>query len=243
MICRSKIRSSWQTSRSRNFPLYGSREVLFVVSGLSTCDPGNVHTAIAAAKSAKVRVSVVSVAAEMHVCRRMSEETGGMFGVSTSQHHLEELLLGHAPPPPLNEEATKASLVHMGFPKKRALEQGAFFSGRGGEYVCPRCSSRVEELPSQCTVCSLTLVSSPHLARSYHHLFPVAPFKDVEEGGRIAGNCFACRRKIDIRASQGMTTMIRPHPCAESASKCSVFLATRKYTNAFIIALFARMQY
>lgn len=43
----------------------GSREVLFVVSALSTCDPGNVHTAIAAAKNAKIRVSVVSVAAEM----------------------------------------------------------------------------------------------------------------------------------------------------------------------------------
>ena len=99
----------------------------------------------------------------------------------------------------------------MGFPQKRLLEKSAFFSGRGGEYVCPRCSSRVEvmylfmcvfvlislipssrshlflfppissfslpqELPSQCNVCKLTLVSSPHLARSYHHLFPVPPF-------------------------------------------------------------------
>lgn len=37
----------------------------------------------------------------------MSEETGGLFGVSLSQHHLEELLMAHAPPPPLDEEATK----------------------------------------------------------------------------------------------------------------------------------------
>ena len=93
----------------------------------------------------------------------------------------------------------QASLVEMGFPQKRPLDKGAFFSGRGGEYVCPRCASRVEvnpthpkfvenikinnpvtflqELPAQCSVCSLTLVSSPHLARSYHHLFPVAPFE------------------------------------------------------------------
>jgi transcription initiation factor TFIIH subunit 2 len=28
-------------------------------------------------------------------------------------------------------------------------------------------------------VCRLTLVSSPHLARSYHHLFPVAPYEEV----------------------------------------------------------------
>jgi hypothetical protein len=30
-----------------------------------------------------------------------------LFGVSQSQHHLEELVMAHVPPPPLNEEATK----------------------------------------------------------------------------------------------------------------------------------------
>ena len=35
------------------------------------------------------------------------------------------------------------------------------------------------ELPTACHVCGLTLVSSPHLARSYHHLFPVRPFQEV----------------------------------------------------------------
>mmetsp|Transcript_3700 Transcript_3700/g.16249 ORF Transcript_3700/g.16249 Transcript_3700/m.16249 type:complete len:402 (+) Transcript_3700:95-1300(+) len=185
-------------------PTYGTREVLFVVSALSSCDPGNVHTAIAAAKSANVRVSVVSVAAELHICRRMTEETGGMFGVSQSQHHLEDLLMAHAPPPPLNEQATKASLVEMGFPQKRPLDKGAFFSGRGGEYVCPRCASRVEELPAQCSVCSLTLVSSPHLARSYHHLFPVAPFEELNDAAKLdARNCFACNLKFDRSGARG----------------------------------------
>lgn len=28
-------------------------------------------------------------------------------------------------------------------------------------------------------MCGLTLISSPHLARSYHHLFPVAPYREV----------------------------------------------------------------
>ena len=31
----------------------------------------------------------------------------------------------------------------------------------------------------ECKVCSLTLVSAPHLARSYHHLFPLEAFKEV----------------------------------------------------------------
>ena len=37
----------------------------------------------------------------------------------------------------------------------------------------------MQELPGGCHVCGLTLVSSPHLARSYHHLFPVRPFREV----------------------------------------------------------------
>ena len=48
-----------------------------------------------------------------------------------------------------------------------------------GGYTCPRCKARVGELPSSCHVCGLSLVSSPHLARSYHHLFPVKPFAEV----------------------------------------------------------------
>ncbi|CAI5979480.1 unnamed protein product [Closterium sp. NIES-65] len=43
----------------------------------------------------------------------------------------------------------------------------------------PPPSSRVCALPAECPECALTLVSSPHLARSYHHLFPVPPFSEV----------------------------------------------------------------
>lgn len=39
--------------------------------------------------------------------------------------------------------------------------------------------SKNAELPSDCAVCGLKLVLSPHLARSFHHLFPVQPFTEV----------------------------------------------------------------
>jgi transcription factor Ssl1 len=42
-----------------------------------------------------------------------------------------------------------------------------------------RCKGRVVELPCSCHICGLTLVSSPHLARSFHHLFPVHAFAEV----------------------------------------------------------------
>ena len=37
------------------------------------------------------------------------------------------------------------------------------------------------ELPCSCHICGLTLVSSPHLARSYHHLFPVRAFSEIPQ--------------------------------------------------------------
>ncbi|CAM9532216.1 unnamed protein product [Choristocarpus tenellus] len=46
-------------------------------------------------------------------------------------------------------------------------------------YNCPRCKTKTSELPSECIICNLPLVSSPHLARSYHHLFPVPHFEET----------------------------------------------------------------
>ncbi len=45
------------------------RQVLVLFAALSTCDPGNVLDAVKAAKGARLRVSVVGVAAEVHICR------------------------------------------------------------------------------------------------------------------------------------------------------------------------------
>jgi hypothetical protein len=45
---------------------------------------------------------------------------------------------------------------------------------------CPRCKARQCNLPTTCTVCGLTLVSSSDLSQSYHHLFPIPPFEVLE---------------------------------------------------------------
>ena len=53
------------------------------------------------------------------------------------------------------------------------------------------------ELPTACHVCGLTLVSSPHLARSYHHLFPVRPFQEVSPA-ELAGMQVSVRAAVCI---------------------------------------------
>lgn len=81
----------------------------------------------------------------------------------------------------------------MGFPQRSPEEaSSAVFVGPDARllpasYTCPRCRSRVAELPCECHTCGLTLISSPHLARSYHHLFPVQPFDEDSEVGGAGG--------------------------------------------------------
>lgn len=123
------------------------------------------------------------------------------------QFHLKELLLEHAPPPPAIAEYAVANLIKMGFPQRAAEGVVSICvchkeAKVGAGYTCPRCKARVCELPTECRICGLTLVSSPHLARSYHHLFPITPFNEVSSSnGNIIGQrsletCFGCMHNL-----------------------------------------------
>ena len=59
-------------------------------------------------------------------------------------------------------------------------------------YLCPQCSAKYCELPVECRGCGLTLVSAPHLARSYHHLFPMAPFTELPSAQADTDTCAGC---------------------------------------------------
>lgn len=47
----------------------------------------------------------------------------------------------------------------------------------------------------ECRACGLTLVSAPHLARSYHYLFPVDPFKEIAFESNHSF-CFGCQKSF-----------------------------------------------
>ncbi|CAL9100504.1 unnamed protein product [Musa acuminata var. zebrina] len=131
-------------------------------------------------KKAKIRCSVIGLSAEIFISEMKR------LGILILWHwfHFKELLLEHAPLPPAIAEYAAANLIEMGFPQRGAEGVIAICSCHkdvkiGGGYTCPRCKARVCELPTECWICGLTLVSSPYLARSYHHLFPVTPFNEV----------------------------------------------------------------
>lgn len=63
-------------------------------------------------------------------------------------------------------------------------------------FCCPQCGSHYCELPVECKQCGLTLVSASHLARSYHHLFPIKPFFERDQSSDDK-QCYSCIKEFD----------------------------------------------
>lgn len=192
-------------------PSHASREILVIMGSLTTCDPTDINVTIDTLKLDGVRCSVIGLAAEVHICRQLANKTGGVYNVILDDSHFRDLLLQNVDPPPA-AGCLDASLIKMGFPHQLTVEGAeepltmcmCHVDAAGSEgsklttggYYCPQCSSKYCELPVECRACSLTLVSAPHLARSYHHLFPAANYREVsyDVGNTISTHCYACQK-------------------------------------------------
>jgi len=168
-------------------PRHGSREIILVTAALSTCDPGFILTeTLPKLQQANIRVTCFALSAELHICRKLAEATAGNMGVCLDQQHFRDWLLAQCTPLPTNKtgNATKGcEMIPMGFPSRMAGEVATLVhAGRQKTilartaYTCPQCQGKNSELPTDCAVCGLKLVLAPHLARSFHHLFPVPTF-------------------------------------------------------------------
>ena len=203
-------------------PPYGSREVLVLLSALSTCDPGNIFDALKSAQAAKLKVSIVGLSADMHISRRIAEDSGGTYNVALSKEHLDELVMQLCTPPAVPKDSAAANLVRMAFPNKDAEgTEHAAFVGEGGNvtsgaYTCPVCKSKNAHIPGNCHVCGVQLIASAHLARSYHHLFPLPGFAEVPlTNGMAAHTCAFCQLAFK-RQLPGPQAVLAP----EVAYKC-----------------------
>ena len=110
-----------------------------------------------------------------------------------------------------------ARFIEMGFPtfeqgmpmpkpatsRVRGTHENSFAFSTSG-YTCPRCLTFVGEngLSLPCPTCGILLSASKDLARSYHHLFPVAPFEElpvlrcVELAKAGCTACAGCNRQL-----------------------------------------------
>ncbi|KAM0746708.1 TFIIH basal transcription factor complex, subunit SSL1 [Meredithblackwellia eburnea MCA 4105] len=200
-----------------HLPPHGSREVIVIFGSLTTCDPGNIHTTISATEKDRVRVNIIGLSAEMRICRDICSRTKGIYGVAKDDLGLRDLLFEFVSPPPTllasrshllgagpassnttSGATTTSDLMQMGFPTLVHSPYPGLCSChsklRTVGFTCPRCKSRICDVPTECRVCGLTVVSSPHLARSYRHLFPVANYTQIPPPlpSTSPPSCYAC---------------------------------------------------
>lgn len=185
-------------------PSHGTREILLLMGALNSVDPGDVHRTIDSLVADKIHASVIGLAAQVAICHELVSKTnsGDVSGYNIVLHeqHFRELMMAVTTPPATFEHAQAASsLLMMGFPSRTVEAQPSLCAchsrpSREG-YLCPRCGTKVCGLPSECPACSLTLILSTHLARSYHHLFPLVNWVEVPwHDAHRSSQCFACQR-------------------------------------------------
>jgi len=177
-------------------PSHGTREVIIVFGSLLSLDPSDIHQTIRACIQDRVRVSVIGMGARLKICSEIVSRTNAgdesEYVVATDQELFRELLLATTTPPVVRATIappvsmppeSAAALMMMGFPSRVVEDSPTMCACHGiltsGGYTCSRCSAKVCSLPVTCPSCQLTLLLSTHLARSYHHLFPLRNWSEV----------------------------------------------------------------
>lgn len=190
----------------KHMPNHTSKEVLIIMGSLTSCDPGDIHATIQSLATYNIRCSVIGLSAEVKVCKTLVTETKGTYDIVIDDAHFKDLVFEHLNPPPA-KKGTQSSLIRMGFSQyvhddKETpamctchLSKNTNFSHHG--YFCPQCQAKYCDLPIGCHVCGLTLVSAAHLARSFHHLFPVELFKEIKVAEGSSSKCFACNKTLE----------------------------------------------
>ncbi|KAJ3148846.1 hypothetical protein HDU89_004426 [Geranomyces variabilis] len=216
-------------------PAHASREILVVYASLTTCDPDNIIDTIDALRRNEIRVSIVGLSAEVQVCKTICKETKGTYRVVMNEGHFKELLFENIPPPPIAMAQNMSNLIKMGFPITRNFDPPTLCAChhkpiRKG-YACPGCSSTICDIPTDCPVCALTLVSSPLLARSYHHLFPVDNYKEVLPAPPLpdvlattappaTGYCFSCLQAFALKTGATNAALVGLRSARYECGRC-----------------------
>ncbi|PFH31654.1 general transcription factor IIH polypeptide 2 GTF2H2 [Besnoitia besnoiti] len=187
-------------------PPYSTREVLILYGSLRTCDVGCIEETIAAVKKNNICCNVICLAAELHILKKLCQDTGGSHAVPLHRDHLRALLLKHTHPPTWSTNM-QPCLIRMGFPSLKTTSTAALCSCHQqltfASFVCPQCGAKLCDIPSRCRCCFLHLVSPADISRSFHSLCPPLPFEplpaDLPQARRI---CACCASPVERGGSQ-----------------------------------------
>ncbi|KAL8679981.1 MAG: hypothetical protein Q9186_003797 [Xanthomendoza sp. 1 TL-2023] len=210
-------------------PSHGTREILLLFGSLLSSDPGDIHTTIASLVASHINTTVIGLSAQVAICLTLVKRTNPHsnpqkhYNVALDEVNYRELIMRLAIPPEAHtqqatsvEDSNASSLLMMGFPSRVTDPKPSLCACHSrpttGGYLCSRCSSKVCSLPTTCPACSLTLILSTHLARSYHHLFPLQNWKTVSWSRATSTThrhktlCFGCQTPFPTHPTTTTTT-------------------------------------
>ncbi|KAL8700161.1 MAG: hypothetical protein Q9201_005605 [Fulgogasparrea decipioides] len=221
-------------------PSHGTREILLLFGSLLSSDPGDIHTTIGSLVASHITTTVIGLSAQVAICLTLVKRTNPHsnpqkhYNVALDEVNYRELIMRLATPPESHtqqatqsvEDSNASTLLMMGFPSRVTDPKPSLCACHSrpttGGYLCPRCSSKVCSLPTTCPACSLTLILSTHLARSYHHLFPLQNWKTVSwsrarsPAHKHKLRCFSCQNAFPVQPTS--STMSTTGAAADSAS-------------------------
>lgn len=195
-----------------------TREILIIFGALFTSDPGNIHTTAQALVKEKISIRIIGLTARVAICEELCKLTN--FGDSRTSYHVvlnethwKDLISDCVTPLAVTKQESQNTegftLVKMGFPSRVSDVEATLCSCHSklvyGGYICPNCKSRVCNLPTVCPCCELMLILSTHLARSYHHLFPLKLFREVKSTEELlTKKCFSCQIEFPTIKAQNV---------------------------------------
>jgi transcription initiation factor TFIIH subunit 2 len=117
------LQNSLELSRSilKQSPEQGSREILLLMASMTSRDPDDIQSTVQRLLADRIRCSIVSLSAEVNVCKQICRQTGGEYRVAMNEAHYRDLLWSLLPPPPIlvaQSAKSAARMILMGFPDR-----------------------------------------------------------------------------------------------------------------------------
>lgn len=180
------------------------KEVIFVISGFSFLGKSPLFLKNHLINRGII-MHTIHMAGEMEILKRISKESGGVFGVVNSPEDLS-VLLGLICIPPPHSASARLSMLRIGFPSviNENTICACHLELKEWGYECPFCTTKVCNVPGVCPICENILSAPVHLLKALHwsNSAPIytAGDKGTCEGcmkaGAILHSCPECTHRL-----------------------------------------------
>ncbi|KAI5192942.1 transcription initiation factor TFIIH subunit 2 [Nematocida minor] len=182
------------------------KEVIFIISGFSFIGRSPLFLKNQLINRGII-MHTIHMAGEMEILKRISEESGGVFGVVNCPEDLSTLLGLICIPPPHSASA-RLAMLKIGFPTviNESTICACHLELKEWGYECPFCTTKVCNVPGVCPICENILSAAVHLLKALHWSNSAPIYTPGDKGecegcnkkDTILHSCPACQHKMCV---------------------------------------------